>query len=100
VNLDHEIPALAVLALYGGNSRRRRQPRIAKSQKHIVAIGRSHGWLSEEHSLMAHKRLTPADVRNVAFTKPSLGKRGYNEDEVDALLDRVETEISRLDGLV
>ena len=28
--------------------------------------------------------LTPADVHNVAFSKPPIGKRGYNEDEVDA----------------
>ena len=32
--------------------------------------------------------LTPADVHNVAFSKPPIGKRGYNEDEVDAFLDR------------
>ena len=31
--------------------------------------------------------LTPADVHNVAFKKPSIGKRGYDEDEVDAFLD-------------
>ena len=36
--------------------------------------------------------LTPADVHNVAFSKPPIGKRGYNEDEVDAFLDLVETE--------
>src|SRR3954453_17005701 len=41
-------------------------------------------------------RLTPADVHNVAFKKPSLGKRGYDEDEVDAFLDLVEAELSRL----
>jgi len=40
-------------------------------------------------------RLTPADVHNVAFKKPSLGKRGYDEDEVDAFLDLVEAELSR-----
>ena len=40
--------------------------------------------------------LTPADVHNVAFSKPPIGKRGYNEDEVDAFLDLIETELSRL----
>ncbi len=40
--------------------------------------------------------LTPADVHNVAFSKPPIGKRGYNEDEVDAFLDLVEAELSRL----
>ena len=41
-------------------------------------------------------RLTPADVHNVAFSKPPIGKRGYNEDEVDQFLDFVETELARL----
>ncbi|WP_243635246.1 DivIVA domain-containing protein, partial [Tsukamurella pulmonis] len=41
-------------------------------------------------------KLTPADVRNVAFSKPPIGKRGYNEDEVDQFLDLVETELARL----
>src|SRR3569833_698932 len=35
--------------------------------------------------------LTPADVHNVAFSKPPIGKRGYNEDEVAASLDLGET---------
>lgn len=42
--------------------------------------------------------LTPADVHNVAFSKPPIGKRGYNEDEVDAFLDLVEAELARLVG--
>ncbi len=40
--------------------------------------------------------LTPADIHNVAFSKPPIGKRGYNEDEVDAFLDLVEAELARL----
>jgi DivIVA domain-containing protein len=40
--------------------------------------------------------LTPADVHNVAFSKPPIGKRGYNEDEVDAFLDLIEAELARL----
>lgn len=40
--------------------------------------------------------LTPADVHNVAFSKPPIGKRGYNEDEVDAFLDLVEQELARI----
>jgi len=38
----------------------------------------------------------PADVANVAFSKPPLGKRGYDEDEVDAFLDVVGAELARL----
>src|ERR1700739_546761 len=37
--------------------------------------------------------LTPEHVRNVAFSRPPIGKRGYNEDEVDAFLDHVEAAL-------
>ncbi|WP_328471924.1 DivIVA domain-containing protein [Actinoplanes sp. NBC_00393] len=40
--------------------------------------------------------LTPADIHNVAFKKPPMGKRGYGEEEVDAFLDEVEQEMIRL----
>src|SRR4051794_23363303 len=40
--------------------------------------------------------LTPADIHNVAFKKPPMGKRGYDEEEVDAFLDEVEQELIRL----
>jgi DivIVA domain-containing protein len=40
--------------------------------------------------------LTPADVHNVAFKKPPIGKRGFDEEEVDAFLDEVERELARL----
>jgi DivIVA domain-containing protein len=38
--------------------------------------------------------LTADDVHSVVFTKPSVGRgRGYDEDEVDALLDAVEATL-------
>jgi DivIVA domain-containing protein len=37
--------------------------------------------------------MTPDEVHNVAFTKPPIGRRGYDEEEVDALLDLVETTL-------
>lgn len=37
--------------------------------------------------------LTGDDVVKVTFRKPPQGKRGYNEDQVDAFLDLVEKEI-------
>ena len=37
--------------------------------------------------------LTPADVHNVAFKKPPIGKRGYDEEEVDAFLQDVEARL-------
>lgn len=40
--------------------------------------------------------LTPPDVAQVVFSKPPLGKRGYHEEEVDAFLDIVQAELTRL----
>ncbi|MGH3764222.1 MAG: DivIVA-like cell division protein Wag31 [Pseudonocardiaceae bacterium] len=40
--------------------------------------------------------LMPADVANVAFSKPPIGKWGYHEDEVDAFLDLVAAELAGL----
>jgi DivIVA domain-containing protein len=40
--------------------------------------------------------LMPADVANVTFSTPPIGKRGYHEDEVDAFLDLVQAELARL----
>jgi DivIVA domain-containing protein len=37
--------------------------------------------------------LTPEQVRNVAFSKPPIGKRGYNNAEVDMFLDLVEAAL-------
>jgi DivIVA domain-containing protein len=38
--------------------------------------------------------VTPAEVHQVVFTKPGLGRgRGYDEDQVDALLDAVEAAL-------
>lgn len=38
-------------------------------------------------------RLTVEQVRSVAFSKPPIGRRGYNEAEVDAFLDLVEAAL-------
>jgi DivIVA domain-containing protein len=40
--------------------------------------------------------LTPQDVRNVAFNKPAFGRRGYDEEQVDAFLDAVAGTITAL----
>ena len=41
-------------------------------------------------------RLTPADVHHVLFTRAGLGRRGYDEVEVDVFLQRVERELAEL----
>jgi DivIVA domain-containing protein len=40
--------------------------------------------------------LTPADIHNMAFGKATLGKRGYDEEQVDSLLDEVSMEMIKL----
>ena len=40
--------------------------------------------------------LTPIDVHNVAFRTAPLGRRGYDEEEVDGFLDRVEVSLTAL----
>lgn len=39
------------------------------------------------------KRLTAADVHDVAFSMPPLFRRGYHEDEVDTFLERIEATL-------
>jgi DivIVA domain-containing protein len=40
--------------------------------------------------------LTPADIHNMAFRKSSLGRRGYDAEEVDAFLDAATQEMIQL----
>ncbi len=40
--------------------------------------------------------LTPADVHNVVFKKPAIGRRGYDGDEVDSFCEVVEAQLARL----
>ncbi|WP_276002048.1 DivIVA domain-containing protein [Mycobacterium interjectum] len=41
----------------------------------------------------AGRALTADQVRHVAFAKPPIGKRGYNEDEVDQFLETVAAQL-------
>ncbi len=40
--------------------------------------------------------LTPEEVRDVTFPRPPWGRRGYHEHSVDAFLDYVCAELTRL----
>ncbi|HEV2778096.1 MAG TPA: DivIVA domain-containing protein [Actinophytocola sp.] len=48
---------------------------------------------------MDGKPLTQADVHDVVFDKAPLGKRGYDEDQVDDFLDRIEATLAGKDTL-
>lgn len=42
--------------------------------------------------------VTPADIRNVTFSKPPIGEHGYDQDEVDAFLGRVAEQLQSQQG--
>lgn len=44
------------------------------------------------------RRLSPADVRNVRLPRATMLRPGYNDAEVDRLLDRLADEMARLHG--
>jgi DivIVA domain-containing protein len=82
--MDEDDPEKRIAEL----ERRLAQERDAVDPRANQASGTSGGWLTSEQ------------VRDVAFSKPRAGKRGYNEDEVDAFLNLVEEHLrSRRDGL-
>jgi DivIVA domain-containing protein len=52
----------------------------------------------QKHIAEERPRLTAADIHEVSFSWSPIGQQGYNQDEVDAFLDLVESELRRLDG--
>lgn len=48
---------------------------------------------------MDQRQLTAAEVHRVTFDKAPLGKRGYDEDQVDDFLDRIEAALAGRDSL-
>jgi DivIVA domain-containing protein len=44
--------------------------------------------------------ITAREIEKVTFSKPPIGKRGYNEDEVDAFLDLVGADVAEYEQLV
>lgn len=49
--------------------------------------------------IVQEAKLTAAEVRNVAFHRPPRGRRGYQESQVDAFLDRIEATLLGQDNL-
>jgi DivIVA domain-containing protein len=48
---------------------------------------------------MDGRALTPEEVHDVVFDKAPLGKRGYDEKQVDDFLDRIEATLAGADSL-
>jgi DivIVA domain-containing protein len=60
-------------------------------EKRIAELERLHTEYRTGRT--GHGGLTAADLRTVAFNKPPWGKRGYNEEEVDALVERIYAKL-------
>jgi DivIVA domain-containing protein len=69
------------------------------AEKHIAELerqpaeARPTGDPGANQGLTTGGRLSAEQVRNVAFSKPTIGTRGYNEDDVDEFLDLVEAAL-------
>jgi DivIVA domain-containing protein len=66
-------------------------------EKRIAELERQLAHSRAEDAVQEHETasdgLTAEQVRDTAFSNPPIGKRGYNEDQVDAFLDRVEATL-------
>lgn len=69
------------------------EKRIAELERRLAGTSGSSDPGANQAYRTTHGWLTPEQVRSVAFAKPPIGQRGYNEDEVDAFLDRVEAAL-------
>ncbi len=49
-----------------------------------------------QHSVQPERRLSPADLHHVVFTKASMLRPGYVDTEVDRVIHRVAEEVGRL----
>src|SRR5262249_23994685 len=65
----------------------------AERQRMAGAPGANHGYTGHRSASTTGGGLSAEQVRNVAFSKPPIGKRGSNEDEVDAFLELVEAAL-------
>lgn len=64
---------------------------VSAGNTRVRGKGEAENWGVTTHGDL----LTANDVRAARFDKPPLGKRGYNEDQVDEFLEHV---IARLEG--
>jgi DivIVA domain-containing protein len=67
------------------------------AEQRIAELQRRQGWPQSRPG-----DLTADDVHNIAFSKAAGGRRGYNEDEVEAFRDNVEQRLRNphaVDGL-
>jgi DivIVA domain-containing protein len=93
-----EILAFGTITSVGGAAVRRFFTGLRRPRKRIADLERQLAQprpvTGEPGAATTGGWLTAEQVRTVAFSKPPNGKRGYNEDEVDAFLGLVERQVS------
>ena len=64
------------------------EKRIAELERQLAQprANRDYTWAAPTPTVPTGGFLSADHVRNMAFSKPPIGKRGYNEDEVDGFL--------------
>jgi len=78
------------------------RPPLERSDTGNVVDGSQGAWLGRYIDVQSPMRaepmpnLTPQDVRNIAFNRPPFGRRGYDEEQVDAFIDAVAQTITAL----
>jgi DivIVA domain-containing protein len=92
-------PYVAGLWLYGGNLGDVGIVCLFLISIVIAVFGIARHTYTKRHrrlsAMMTHDCLTSEDVHSVAFSKPPVGERGYDEREVDTFLHVVEEEMNR-----
>jgi DivIVA domain-containing protein len=74
------------------------EERIRELERGLAEPRAASGTVANQRHETTRGWLTPERVRSTAFSKPPIGKRGYNEAEVDAFLDRVESQMTSQQG--
>jgi DivIVA domain-containing protein len=74
------------------------EERIAELERQLAEQKRIEELERQQAEPAKRPVVTPEHVRNMAFSEPPLGKRGYNPDEVDAFVDLVGAALEDATG--
>jgi DivIVA domain-containing protein len=69
------------------------EKRIAELERQLAEHKRMAELKRQQAGPVNSPVVTPEYVQSVAFSKPPIGKRGYNEDEVDCYLELIATTL-------
>ncbi|MFD4676795.1 DivIVA domain-containing protein [Lentzea sp. NPDC058450] len=78
---------------------RQEQPRSQQRSQQQPSPPRPPAQQPASQQSIDAPKLTAADIRDIAFHRPPRGRRGYQESQVDAFLDRIEATLLGQDNL-